>query len=52
MGAFSQSHDGAQLKFYPHLVQRYYFWIGFKETFVNSWSSLLNNNGNLNVQFN
>ena len=25
MGTFSQFHDDAQLKFYPHLAQRYYF---------------------------
>ena len=24
MGTSSQFHDGAQLKFYPHLAQRYY----------------------------
>ena len=24
MGTSSQFHDGAQLKFYPHLGQRYY----------------------------
>ena len=30
MGTSSQLHDGAQLKFYPHLAQRYYLWIGFK----------------------
>ena len=53
MGTSSQFHDGAQLKFYPHLAQRYYTLLDWvQETFVKTWSSLLNNNGNLNVQFN
>ena len=53
MGTSSQFHDGAQLKFYPHLAQRYYTLLDWvQETFVKAWSSLLNNNGNLNVQFN
>ena len=53
MGASSQFHDGAQLTFYPHLAQRYYTLLDWvQETFVKTWSSLLNNNGNLNVQFN
>ena len=53
MGTSSQFHDSAQLKFYPHLAQRYYTlldWI--QETFVKARSSLLNNTRNLNVQFN
>ena len=54
MGTSSQFHDGVQLKIYLHLAQRYYTihmdWV--QETFVKTWSSLLNNNGNLNVQFN
>ena len=52
MGTSSQFHDGTQLKFYQDLAQRYYTrldWV--QETFVKAWSSLLNNNGNLNVQF-
>ena len=53
MGTSSQFHDGAQLKFYPHLAQRYHTLLDWvQETFVKAWSSLLNNNGNLNVQFN
>ena len=53
MGTSSQFHDGAQLKFYPHLAQRYYTLLDWvQETFVKASSSLLNNNGNLNVQFN
>ena len=53
MRTLSQFHDGAQLKFYPHLAQRYYTLLDWvQETFVKTWSSLLNNNGNLNVQFN
>ena len=31
MGTSSQLYDGAQLKFYPHLTQRYYFWSEFKK---------------------
>ena len=55
MGTSSEFHDGAQLKFYENLAQRYYTlpdW--FQKTFVTvkAWSSLLNNNGNLNVQSN
>ena len=51
MGIFSQFHDGAQFKFYPHVAQRYYKLLdGIQRTFVKSWSSLLNNDGNLNVQ--
>ena len=30
MGTSSQFHDGTQLKFYPHLAQRYYSWTEFK----------------------
>ena len=30
-----------------HLAQRYCFWTGLKNTFVEAWSSLLNNNGTL-----
>ena len=53
MGTSSQFHDGAQLKFYPHLAQRYYALQDYaQETFAKAWSSLLNNNGNLNVWFN
>ena len=53
METSSQFHDGAQLKLYRNLAQRYYTlleWI--QETFVKAWSSLLNNNANLNVQSN
>ena len=53
MGTSSQFHDGAQLKFYPHLAQRYYTLLDWvQETFVKARSSLLNNTGNLDVQFN
>ena len=53
MGTSSQFHDGAQLKFYPHLAQRYYTLLDWvQETFVKAWNSLFNNNGNLNVQLN
>ena len=55
MGASSEFHDGAQLKFYPNLAQRYYTLLDWlQETFVivKAWSSFLNNNGNLNVQSN
>ena len=53
MGPSSQFHGGAKLKIYPDLAQRYYtLQKTFQETFVKVWSSLLNNNGNLNVQFN
>ena len=42
MGTSSQFHDGAQLKFYPHLAQRYYTLLDWvQETFVITWSSLL-----------
>ena len=42
MGTSSQFHDGAQLKFYPHLAQRYYTLLDWvQETFVKVWSSLL-----------
>ena len=48
MGISSQFHDGAQLKFYPHLAQRYYALLDWaQETFAKAWSSLLNNNGKL-----
>ena len=30
LGTSSQFYDGAPLKCYPHLAQRYYFWIRFK----------------------
>ena len=53
MGLSSQFHDGVKLKFYPHVAQRYYTFLDWvQEAFVKAWSSLLNNNGNLNVQFN
>ena len=43
MGTSSQFHDGAQLKFYPHLAQQRYYilldWV--QKTFVKAWSSLL-----------
>ena len=42
MGTSPQFHDGVQLKFYPHLAQRYYTlldWI--QETFSKAWSSLV-----------
>ena len=42
MGISSQFHDGAQLKFYPHLAQRYYTLMdSIQETFVQAWSFLL-----------
>ena len=48
MGISSQFHDGAQLKFYPHLAQRYYALLDWaQETFAKAWSSLLYNNGKL-----
>ena len=52
----STSHlcEGAQLKFYPHLAQRYelYFWIGFKTPLSRPGApfTVLNNDGNLNAQ--
>ena len=53
MGTSSQFHDGAQLKFYPHLAQRYYALLDWvQEKFFKVWSFPLNNNGSLNVQFN
>ena len=40
MGTSSQFHDGAQLKFYPHLAQRYCTLLDWvQETFVKGWSS-------------
>ena len=49
----SQFYDGARLKFYPNLAQRYYTLLDWvQKTFVKAWSSLLNNNANLNVQSN
>ena len=55
METSSQFHDGA-IKFYPHLAQRYYTLLDWvEETFVKGLGLLftvLNNNGNLNVQFN
>ena len=49
----SQFHEGAKLKFYPNLAQRYYTLLDWvQETLAMAWSSLLNNNGNLNVQAN
>ena len=42
MGNSFQFHDGAQLKFYPHLAQRYYKLLDWvQETFVKTWISLL-----------
>ena len=49
----SQFHEGAKLKFYPNLAQRYYTLLDWvQETLAMAWSSLLNNNGNVNVQAN
>ena len=31
MRTSSQFQDGAQIKVYPHLAQRFYLWIGFKK---------------------
>ena len=53
METSSQFHDGAQLKLYRNLAQRCYTLLEWtQETFVKAWSSLLNNNANLNVQSN
>ena len=53
METSSQFHDGARLKLYRNLAQRYYTLLEWtQETFVKAWSSLLNNNANLNVQSN
>ena len=55
MGTSSEFHDGVQLKFYENLAQRYYTlpdWVQKTFVTVKAWSSLLNNNGNLNVQSN
>ena len=38
----SQFHDGTQLKFYPHVAQRYYILSDWaQENFFKAWSSLL-----------
>ena len=53
METSSQFHDGALLKMYPNLAHRCYTLLDWaQETFVKTWSSLLNNNGNLNVESN
>ena len=50
MRTSSQFHEGAKLKFYPNLAQRYYTLLDWvQETFIKACSSLLSNNGNLNV---
>ena len=46
MGTCSQFHDGAQLKFYPHLASRNLC------QDLELHFTVLNNNGNLNVQLN
>ena len=55
MGTSSQSDDSAQLEFYQHLGQRYYTLLDLvQKTFVKALElpvTVLNNNGNLNVQF-
>ena len=54
METTSHLHEGAQLKFYPNLGQRYelYFSIGFKTPLSRPGApfTVLNNDGNLNVQ--
>ena len=52
MGTSSQFNDDVQLNIYAHLAQTSTIEQGSKETFVQAWSSLLNNNVNLNIQFN
>ena len=57
MGTSSEFHDGAQLKFYPHLAQRYYsytYGLGSRNLCqgLELPFTVLNNNGKLNVQFN
>ena len=53
IGNFSQLHDGTQLNVLPTLSSEILLlnWVE-KKTFMKAWSSLLNNNGNLHVQFN
>ena len=42
MDTFFQFHEGAQLKLYPHLAQKYYTLLDWvQETFAKAWSSLL-----------
>ena len=47
MGTSFQFHDDVQLNILPKDSE-----FGSKETFVQGWSYHLNNNGNLNIQFN
>ena len=42
IGTSSHFHDGAQLKFYPQVAQRYYTLLDWvQETFLKTWSSFL-----------
>ena len=54
METTSHLQEGAQLKFYPNLAQRYelYFSIGFKTPLSRPGApfTVLNNDGNLNAQ--
>ena len=52
MGTSSQFNDGVQLNIFPTYSSDTTSKLDSKETFVKAWSSLLNNNRNLNLQLN
>ena len=52
MGTSSQFNDGVQLNIFPTYSSDTTSKLDSKETFVKAWSSLLNNNRNLNIQLN
>ena len=52
MGTSSQFNDGVQLNIFPTYSSDTTSKLNSKETFVKAWSSLLNNNRNLNIQLN
>ena len=52
MGTSSQFNDGVQLNIFPTYSSDTTSKLDSKETFVKAWSSILNNNRNLNIQLN